>query len=73
MDLYCVLTFNDGVEKEIEQNINLINMAKENNVKHFYILQLRVYRQGIFTPVYNIIWSVKRLFITTIGSKHECK
>ena len=33
--VFCVLTFDDGVEKEIKRGIDLVNLAKENNVKHF--------------------------------------
>lgn len=33
--LFCVLTFDNGVEKEIERGVNLINLAKDNNVEHF--------------------------------------
>jgi uncharacterized protein YbjT (DUF2867 family) len=35
MGLFCVLTFDEGVEKEIERGVNLVNLAKANNVQHF--------------------------------------
>lgn len=33
--LFCVLTFENGVEKEIERGVSLVNLAKEKNVQHF--------------------------------------
>ncbi|HMK03629.1 MAG TPA: NmrA/HSCARG family protein [Ferruginibacter sp.] len=33
--IFCVLTFVNGTEKEINQGISLVNLAKEYGVKHF--------------------------------------
>lgn len=33
--VFCNLSFKDGMEKEIQQGINLVNFSKKNNVKHF--------------------------------------
>jgi uncharacterized protein YbjT (DUF2867 family) len=33
--VFCVLVYTKGVEKEIQQGINLANRAKENGVNHF--------------------------------------
>ncbi len=33
--VFCNLSFKDGVEKEIKQGFNLVNLSKEKNVKHF--------------------------------------
>lgn len=33
--IFCVLTFGHGIKKEMEQGMNLANLARECNVKHF--------------------------------------
>lgn len=33
--VFCNLSFKDGIEKEIKQGFNLINLSKEKNVKYF--------------------------------------
>ena len=33
--IFCVLTYDKGTKKEIQQGIDLVNTAKENGVRHF--------------------------------------
>jgi len=33
--VFCALTYDNGVDKEIKQGTLLANLAKENNIKHF--------------------------------------
>ena len=38
--IFAVLTYENGIDKEIKQGMDLANLAKEYDVKHFYTLRL---------------------------------
>ena len=55
--LFCLLTYENGIEKEIKQGIDLANSAKDNGVKHF------LYSSVIFADLHTGVphWDSKKI------------